>query len=130
VTPVTSRELETLLQLACFHYLTAAQVEAFLFDGSTMLPASRTRVARRILAGLVHSGLVQAAHRVVEGGSGPARRVYALTGSGEAVLRRTGRRAGPPPVRRGSLFVEHALMTADVALCFKRAAGRSRGRPS
>jgi len=58
VTPVTSRELETLLQLACFHYLTAAQVEDFLFDGSTLLPASRQRVARRILAGLVRSGLV------------------------------------------------------------------------
>jgi integrase len=50
VTQVTSRELETLLQLACFHYITAAQVEGFLFDGSTLLPASRTRVARRILA--------------------------------------------------------------------------------
>jgi hypothetical protein len=48
--------------------------------------------------------------------------VYLLTASGEAVLRRTGRRAGPPPVRRGSLFVEHALMTAEVALAFKRAA--------
>jgi len=48
--------------------------------------------------------------------------VYALTGSGEAVLRRTGRRAGPPPARRGSLFVEHALMTAEVGLAVRRAA--------
>ncbi|MDQ6857507.1 MAG: hypothetical protein M3Z65_00760 [Chloroflexota bacterium] len=57
MTPVTSRELETLLQLACFHYLTAAQVEGFLFDGSTLLPASRQRVARRILAGSVASAI-------------------------------------------------------------------------
>ncbi len=123
VTQVTSRELETLLQLACFHYLTAAQVEAFLFDGSALRPASRARVARRILAGLVQSGFVQPAQRLVSAeGSGPARRVYTLTASGEAVLRRSGRRGGPPPARRGSLFVEHALTTADVALAFRRAA--------
>jgi len=86
VTQVTSRELETLLQLACFHYLTAAQVEAFLFDGSTLQPASRTRVARRIIAGLVRSGFVQPAQRIIAGGSGPARRGYVLTASGEAGL--------------------------------------------
>jgi hypothetical protein len=48
--------------------------------------------------------------------------VYALTPSGEAVLRRSGRRAGPSPARRSSLFIEHALMTAAVALAFRRAA--------
>ncbi len=122
MTQVTSRELETLLQLACFHYLTAAQVEGFLFDGSTLRPASRERVARRVLAGLVQSGFVLPARRLVEGGVGPARRVYALTAAGEAVLRRAGGRAGPPPARRSSLFVEHALMTAEVALAFRHAA--------
>ena len=123
MTSVTSRELETLLQLACFHYLTASQVEAFLFDGSALLPSSRTRVTRRILAGLVSSGFVQGARRLVDAeGVGPARRVYGLTASGEAVLRRTGRRAGPPPARRGTLFIEHALMTAEVGLAFRRAA--------
>jgi len=123
VTPVTSRELETLLQLACFHYLTAAQVEAFLFDATALLPSSRQRVARRIVAGLVRAGYVEPAQRLVSAeGSGPARRVYVLTASGEAVLRRTGRRAGPPPARRGSLFIEHALMTAEVALAFQHAA--------
>ena len=122
MTQVTSRELETLLQLACFHYLTAAQVEGFLFDDSALQSASRARVTRRILAGLVSAGYVQAARRVFDQGAGPARRVYVLTASGEAVLRRSGRRAGPPPARRGTLFVEHALMTAEVALAFRRAA--------
>lgn len=123
MTQVTSRELETLLQLASFHYLTAAQVEAFLFDGSALQPASRAVVTRRILAGLVRDGFVEAPRRVLEGpGAGPARRVYAITAPGYQVLRRTGRRAGPPPARRGSLFVEHALMTAEVALAFRRAA--------
>jgi hypothetical protein len=123
VTRVTSRELETLLQLACFHSLTAGQVERFLFDGSTLLPSSRAAVTRRILAGLVRSGLAESAARIVPAeGSGSARRVYRLTPSGEAVLRRAGRRAGPPPARRGLLFIEHALMTAEVALCFRRAA--------
>ena len=120
---VTSRELETLLQLACFHYLTAAQVERFLFDGSTLLPSSRAAVTRRVLAGLVRAGFVQTTARVLAGeGAGPARRVYALTASGEAVLRRSGRRAGPSAARRGSLFIEHALMTAEVALAFRHAA--------
>ena len=123
MTQVTKRELETLLELACFHYLTAAQVERFLFESSALQAASRTRVTRRILAGLVRARFVQAARRVVEAeGGGPARRVYTLTTSGEAVLRRSGRRAGPPPARRGSLFVEHALMTAEVAVAFRRAA--------
>ena len=123
VTSVTSRELETLLQLACFHYLTADQAEGFLFDGSTLLPSSRAAVTRRVLAGLVRSGFVTTAARTLAaGGVGPARRVYVLTPSGEAFLRRSGSRAGPPPARRGSLFIEHALMTAEVALAFKRAA--------
>ena len=123
MTQVTSRELETLLELACFHYLTADQVEGFLFDGSGLLPSSQAAVTRRILAGLVRSGFVTTAARTLAaGGVGPARRVYVLTASGEAVLRRSGRRAGPPPARRGSLFIEHALMTAAVALAFRRAA--------
>lgn len=127
MTSVTSRELETLLQLACFHYLTAGQVEAFLFEGSRLLPSSRTRVTRRILAGLVGSGFVQGAQRLVDAeGVGPARRVYGLTASGEAVLRRTGRRAGPPPARRGTLFIEHALMTAEVGIAFR---GAARAKP-
>jgi len=120
---VTSRELETLLQLACFHYLTAVQVEGFLFEGSSLLPSSRAAVTRRVLAGLVRSGFAQTTARVLAAeGAGPARRVYALTSSGEAVLRRSGRRAGPSPIRRGSLFIEHALMTAEVALTFRSAA--------
>lgn len=123
MTSVTSRELETLLQLACFHYLTADQVEGFLFDSSALLPSSRAAVTRRVLAGLVRSGFATTAARTLEaGGGGPARRVYTLTASGEAVLRRAGRRAGPPPARRGSLFIEHALMTAAVGLAFRRAA--------
>lgn len=44
MTVVTSRVLETLLQLACFHYLTADQVEAFLLDGSALLPSSGRRL--------------------------------------------------------------------------------------
>lgn len=122
MTRVTSRELETLLQLACFHYLTADQVEGFLFDDSALRPASRARVTRRVLAGLVSAGYVEAARRVFDQGAGPARRVYVLTASGGAVLRRAGRRAGPPRARRGSLFIEHAMVTAEVALAFRRAA--------
>lgn len=80
MTSVTSRELETLLQLACFHYLTADQAEGFLFDGSTLLPSSRAAVTRRVLAGLVRSGFVTTAARTLAaGGVGPARRVYVLT---------------------------------------------------
>lgn len=48
--------------------------------------------------------------------------MYVLTASGEAVLRRAGRRAGRLPARRGTLFIEHALMIADVAVAFRRAA--------
>jgi hypothetical protein len=52
------RTSSALVQLACFHFLTADQVETFLFEGSALLPTSPPRWTRRILAGLVRCGFV------------------------------------------------------------------------
>jgi hypothetical protein len=123
MTEATSRELETLFQLACFHYLTSLQVEALLFAGSGLRPDSRTVATKRVLRGLLDRGLVGTTPRLIGGpGGGAARRAYAITPRGQACLAAHDRRAGPPPARRGTLFVEHALTTADVAIAFRRAA--------
>ncbi len=55
-------------------------------------------------------------------GGGSARRAYRITPEGYGWLASHERRAGPPPARRGTIFVEHALATAEVALAVRRGA--------
>ena len=123
MTQVTSRELETLLQLACFHYLTSLQLAGFLFDGASVTAGTRSAGTRRALAGLARRNLIATTPRLIGGpGGGSARRAYLITPYGYQCLETHDRRAGPPPTRRGTLFVEHALATAEVALAVRRGA--------
>jgi hypothetical protein len=123
VTEVTSRELETLLQLACFHYLTSVQVAGFLFDGAAVTASTRSAGTRRALASLAQRNLIATTPRLIGGpGGGSARRAYLITPHGYDCLESHERRAGPPPMRRGMIFVEHALATAEVALAVRRGA--------
>ena len=123
MTQVTSRELETLLQLACFHYLTSVQLAGFLFDGTAATASTRSTGTRRVLATLARRNLITATPRLIGGpGGGSARRAYLITPNGYEWLASHDRRAGPPPARRGTIFVEHALATAEVALAVRRGA--------
>ena len=118
-----SRELHTLRCLASFHRLNSAHVEDFLFEGGGK-PASRAVTTRRVLAGLMRKGLVTRSTRMLGGpAGGSARFVYQLTDAGYRLLARIdtsfdGRRPSPHDAAR----VEHALMTADVVVAFRRAA--------
>jgi Replication-relaxation len=117
-----SREREVLLRLACFRALNTAQLEGFLFAGSGVKPRSRELTTGRILARLRARGLVAATPRLVGGpGGGSARRVHHLTDAGFRFVRTLdpALRDQRPPAR-SSLFIEHTLMTADVALAFHR----------
>ena len=123
MTQITSRELEALLQLACFHYLTTVQLAGFLFDGASVTAGTRSVGTRRAMASLAQRNLVATIPRLVGGpGGGSARRAYLITPEGDRWLASHDRRAGPPPARRGTLFVEHALATAEVALAVRRGA--------
>ena len=123
MTQITSRELETLLHLACFHYLTSVQLAGFLFDGGAATASTRSTGTRRALASLARRNLVAATPRLIGGpGGGSARRAYRITPEGDQLLASHERRAGPPPARRGTIFVEHALATAEVALAVRRGA--------
>jgi hypothetical protein len=118
------REQDVLLRLASFRYLTRPQIEEFLFDGSLVGAGSRRVIVSRVVGRLRARGLLQTTGRLAggpEGGS--ARLLYSLTGAGMTAAR--GVAPGMPerrPALRGTFFMSHALMTAEVALAFRRAA--------
>jgi hypothetical protein len=120
----SSRERDLLCRLSGFRGLNTAQLKEFLFAGSAIKPSSRDTTTARILARLRRRGLVAATPRLVGGpAGGSARRVHHLTDAGYRVVRTFDpalRDHGPPA--RSSLFIEHALMTADVVLAFHRSA--------
>jgi len=122
------RESEVLARLACFHYLNSAQLEEFVFDRSTLTPRSRTVTTQQLLERLRERGLITATPSLVGGPTGgSARLVYCLTSAGQRTLDALeGTRSHGRP-RQRTLFVGHALMVADIALAFRRAA---RGCPS
>jgi len=123
VTTLTGRELEVLRRLASFRYLYSAQIQALLFDGSRVGLASRQTLARRLIRALWRRGLIGARPRLVGGlGGGSARRVYFLTDSGRRVLATAIGASSTQLAARGTLFMEHALAIADVALAFRRSA--------
>lgn len=123
------REQEVLLRLARFRSLNTAQLERFLLPEPALTTGSKRVITMQILGSLRRRGLVARSAHVVGGpGGGSARLVYHLTDAGQRSA------AGLDPSarlrhgkRQGSLFVEHALMCAEVALAFHEAARTHRG---
>jgi len=122
------RETEVLVRLACFGYLNSAYVEEFLFEGSALTTRSRAVTTYQILEGLRRRGLIAATPSLVGGPiGGSARLAYRLTGLGQRSVDTLEGRARARQPRRGTLFVSHALMAAEVALAFRRAARARQG---
>lgn len=120
-----SRETEALLQIAEFRYLTRSLVEAFLLDDDQRVkPVSRKKVCLRVLSRLRAEGLIATTGRVVGGfGGGSSPSAYRLTAKGVAAARVLN--PGLPhrrPAEGGTFLMQHGLMTAEVALAFRRAA--------
>jgi len=117
------RDQVVLSRLACFRDLNSAQIQEFLFDESSLNSNARRVATQRVLDRLKKRQLIVATRRLVGGpGGGSARVVYSLTEAGCRVVNalepcRPARR--PPP--RSALFIEHSLMTGDIALAFRRA---------
>ncbi|GAC1486691.1 MAG: hypothetical protein NVS1B1_01970 [Candidatus Limnocylindrales bacterium] len=122
-TTLTSRELRTLRHLARFRYLHSAQIEALLFDGSPVSPQSRETLCRRVVGSLRQRDLVGTRRRRCGGpGGGSARQVYFLMPAGRRALATATGASYAQLSARGTLFVDHALAIADVAIAFRRSA--------
>lgn len=114
------REREALMRLGCFRDLNTAQLEDFVTDESALKPHSRHVAIQRSLARLKARGLIAPTPRLIGGpGGGSARVAYHLTQAGYRLVRSLDpSKAGHRPPPRGAMFIEHALMTADVAIAF------------
>lgn len=124
VSPLSARETDVLLGVGWNRYLYRSQVEELVFEGSALTPRSREVVSKRILKSLKVRGLVGATARLVGGPQGgSARPAYFLTDAGYEVAASLdpGLKARRPPFR-GTLFMGHALMTAEIALAIRRSA--------
>src|SRR5207245_4953599 len=94
-------------------------------EGSAVRALSRPVLTRRILSRLKARGLIGSTPRLVGGpGGGSAHLAYSLTESGRLIA--GVREDGLPARFRGTLFVPHALMSAEAALAFRRAARANR----
>jgi len=120
---LSARETEALLLIGCYRYLTRKQLEAFL-PIEKLTPQSREVVTRRILGRLTVSGLVRPTERLVGGrGGGSVGLAYYLTADGARFA--ASLEPGLPqrhPAAKGTFLMQHALVTADVALALRRAA--------
>ncbi len=126
---LSKRETDVLLLLACYRYLGRSQIQEFILSDASVTAQSREVIGKRVLAGLRRRGLVEATKRLVGGpGGGSTRLGYFLTTQGVKLARSL----NPDlPTRRptsgGTFLLQHALMTADVALSFRRAAAVHHG---
>lgn len=126
---LTPRETEVVQLVGCYRYLGLIHLEEFLFAGSPTTEMSRKVITRRIVQRLRAHGLLGATTRLFGGpGGGSTRLGYHLTANGD----RLARSLNPDlPLRHsprgGTFLMQHALMTADVALAFRRAARTNPG---
>lgn len=122
----TPQEVAVVLQLVTFRFLTVAQIADLVFETSAASARSRVVMAGRLLAASRRRGLVAATPRLSGGlGGGSSRPTYYLTPRGY----RLAHDLNPAlPVKRlkspGRYLIHHALITAEVALAFRRAALR------
>jgi hypothetical protein len=124
VNALSDREEDVLTHLARLHFLTARQVEAFLYGSSALTSRSKTVMTQRLIYALKRRGLVAMRARTIGGPDfGEGRPTYHLTADGLRKSRPL--LPGMPTHRRQSLgpsLARHALATAEVILAFRRTA--------
>ena len=125
---LSKRETEALLLLGCYRYLSRSQMQEFILADSYVTALSREVIGKRIIRSLRSKALVGATRRLVGGpGGGSTRLGYFLTAQGLRLARSLNAEL---PSRRpgdGTFLMQHALMTADIALAFRRAARSNPG---
>ncbi len=129
MTDLSIRETKPLLLLGCFRHLSQSQIDEFLFAGLPLTPASREVITRRILRRLLSRELIVALPRSsTEPGGRSARLAYVLTRAGYSIA--TSLNPTLPawrPIARSTFLISHSLVTADLALAFRRAARANPG---
>src|SRR4029077_9567432 len=95
-------------------------LEDFVTDRAKLKPHSRFIAVQRSLTRLKDQVLIAETPRLLGGpGGGSARVAYHLTQKGYRLARALDpSTAGHRPPPHGAMFIEHALMTADVAIGF------------
>jgi hypothetical protein len=123
-TLLSARETEVVLLLGCYRYLGRSQVETFLFEGSSIRPLSKQVITRRILTRLTARGVLATTARLIGGpGGGSSRLGYFLSPHGyKLALSLNPGLPAKRPTSGGTFLLQHALMTADVALAFRSSA--------
>ena len=111
-------------RLGLFRSLNTSQLQRFLLPDPAHTPESKRVITKEILGSLRRRGLIApGAHLVGGPAGGSARLVYHLTDAGQRAASMLDPTLRLPRGRRhGSLFVEHALTCAEVALAFEEAA--------
>lgn len=124
MTILSTRETEVVLLLGCYRYLRRNQIEEFLFDQTEISESSRNTTSWRVLRSLTRRGLVDRTSHVVGGpGGGSARLGYFLTTDGYRLAQSLNPNLPPKGRSSGGTFLlQHAVMTAEVALAFRRSA--------
>lgn len=127
---MADREREALLLVVPYRFLTAEQLEQFLFGSRTDLKDSSRRVmSRQVLASLQRQGLIERTPRAVGGPeAGSTRSAYFIRPAGMRMIWKMG--AGLEPKRtapRGTFLLRHALALADIALTLERSARANAG---
>jgi len=123
VSALPLRDRAALAELSAQRFLSRRQLEELLLAESTLAAGSRATVVKRILRRLRERGLVQVSPRLFEGLDGiPGETAYSLTPVGRRVVgsglaEQRGRGAV-----RGNFLLAHALMVAEIGLCFRRCA--------
>lgn len=124
MTILSTRETETLLLLGCYRYLSREQISEFIFEKDNLAAKSVNTTSWRVLGSLKRRGLVDQTARLVGGpGGGSGRYGYFLTTCGYR-LAASLNPALPArrPASRGTFLMRHGMMTADIALSFRRSA--------
>jgi hypothetical protein len=123
---LSDRELEAIAVLSEVRFLSTAQLERWVFDGST--PPARARAARRSIAKLVELQIVRHLERRIGGvRAGSAGHINLLTALGLRLAAVHGWMT-PEQARRtrepGGQFVRHYLAVAEAHLCVLEAQRR------
>ncbi len=127
---LTERERDALLRVAKFRFLTAEQLEDFLFGARDDLKSSSRRVmTRQVLGSLQKHGLVARTPRAIGGvEAGSTHAAYYIRPAGIRAVCEVG--TGIVPKRtapRGTFLLRHALALADVAVALGKSARNHEG---
>lgn len=124
MTILSTRETEALLLLGCYRYLSREQISEFIFEKDNLASKSVNTTSWRVLGSLKRRGLVDQTARLVGGpGGGSGQYGYFLTVSGHRLaVSLNPALPARRPAPRGTFLMRHGMMTADIAIAFRRSA--------